>query len=81
MSRDLLQLRLQALCRSYLVERWLAEQIGLPLQYFRYARGIEVTSDDACAVHNLQLTFVESDLSIQDLLVAIVAQPTFAVRN
>jgi hypothetical protein len=58
-----------------------AAQECLPLQYFRYARGIEVTSDDACTVHNLQLTFTESDLSIQDLLVAIVAQPSFAVRN
>jgi hypothetical protein len=58
-----------------------AAQECLPLQYFRYARGIEVTADDACAIHNLQLAFTDSDLAIQDLLVAIVGQPSFAVRN
>lgn len=58
-----------------------AAQACLPKQYFRFARGIEVTEDDACAVHNLQLAFADADLAIQDLLVAIVGQPSFAVRN
>ncbi len=58
-----------------------AAQSCLPLQYFRYARGIEDDEYDACAIHNLQLAFADADLSIQELLVAIVAQPTFTVRK
>jgi hypothetical protein len=55
-------------------------QACLPLQYFRYARGYQEESDDACAVHNLQLAFGESDLNLQEMLVAMVALPTFTQR-
>lgn len=57
-----------------------AAQQCLPLQYFRFARGVQTTRDDACAVHNLHLDFADADLSIQELLVAIVAQPSFDTR-
>jgi hypothetical protein len=52
----------------------------LPLQYFRYARGIEERADDRCAVHNLQLAFADTDRDLQELLVAITALPTFTRR-
>jgi hypothetical protein len=57
-----------------------AGQACLPLQYFRYARGVEETSDDSCAVHNLQLAFGDADKNIQELLVGITALPTFNKR-
>jgi hypothetical protein len=57
-----------------------AGQACLPLQYFRYARGVEETSDDSCAVHNLQLAFGDADKNIQELLVGITALPTFNQR-
>jgi hypothetical protein len=55
-------------------------QACLPLQYFRYARGIEEQPDDSCAIHNLQLAFGDADLDLQELLVGITALPTFAQR-
>ncbi len=56
-------------------------QSCFPLQYFRYARGVEETVYDSCAVHNLHLEFAESDLSIQEMLVAIVGLNTFTKRK
>lgn len=53
----------------------------LPLQYFRFARGVDDDEYDACAIHNLQLTFADSGLSIQEMLVAIVGQPSFDSRK
>jgi hypothetical protein len=57
-----------------------AAQSCLPLQYFRYARGVEESTDDSCAVHNLQLDFAESDYNLKEMLVSIVAQPSFTQR-
>lgn len=56
-------------------------QACLPLQYFRFARGIAEDEYDACAIHNLQLAFGDSGLSIQEMLVTIVGQPSFAIRK
>jgi hypothetical protein len=58
-----------------------AGQACLPLQYFRFARGVEETTDDSCAVHNLQLAFGDADKNIQELLVGITALPTFTKRD
>jgi Protein of unknown function (DUF1592)/Protein of unknown function (DUF1588)/Protein of unknown function (DUF1587)/Protein of unknown function (DUF1595)/Protein of unknown function (DUF1585) len=56
-------------------------QACFPLQYFRYARGYEESIDDSCAVHNLHLAFSDADLSVQEMLVAIVGLPTFTTRK
>ncbi len=53
----------------------------LPLQYFRFARGIQETVDDSCAVHNLALDFSDANLTVQELLVAVTGQPTFTLRR
>jgi hypothetical protein len=58
-----------------------AAQACFPLQYFRYARGYEESESDACALHNLHLAFSDSNLSVQEMLIAIVGLPTFTVRK
>jgi hypothetical protein len=58
-----------------------AAQVCLPLQYFRYARGLTETAYDACTVNNLQLEFTEGQLSLQDMLVAVTGSPTFTKRK
>jgi mono/diheme cytochrome c family protein len=52
----------------------------LPLQYFRFARGYEERTTDACAINNLRAAFVRADLNLQELLVAITSLPTFTQR-
>jgi hypothetical protein len=58
-----------------------AAQVCLPLQYFRYARGLTETAYDACTINNLQLSFTEGQLSLQDMLVAVTGSPTFTRRK
>lgn len=56
-------------------------QACLPRQYFRFARGLDDTVDDSCAVHNLGLDFADAELSILELLVAVTGQQTFTLRR
>ncbi len=56
-------------------------QSCLPLQYFRYARGYAETVYDACTINNLQLDFSQGNLSLQDMLIAVTASPTFTRRK
>jgi hypothetical protein len=56
-------------------------QVCLPLQYFRYARGLTETAYDACTVNNLQLEFTNGQLSLQDMLIAVTGSPTFTKRK
>jgi hypothetical protein len=58
-----------------------AAQVCLPLQYFRYARGLTEDAYDACTINNLQLEFTEGQLSLQDMLVAVTGSPTFTKRK
>ena len=58
-----------------------AAQTCLPLQYFRYARGLTENAYDACTVNNLQLAFTDGQLSLQDMLVAVTGSPTFTRRK
>lgn len=58
-----------------------AAQNCLPLQYFRFARGVEETQYDSCTTHNLALRFADGQLNLQELLVAITTQTTFTQRQ
>jgi hypothetical protein len=50
-------------------------------QWFRYALGRMETDDDRCALQSFQTQFAASNLSIPELLVAIVESDTFLVRR
>lgn len=58
-----------------------AAQACLPLQYFRFARGVEETDYDRCETHNLALKFAEDQFDLRELFIAITTQATFTQRK
>jgi hypothetical protein len=50
-------------------------------QMFRYARGGEDGGRDSCAIRRLQTVFVESGLDVKRLLLEVVRQKSFLIRN
>ncbi len=53
----------------------------LVTNYYRFARGFDAKDSDACALSKLQHDFVEADVSIPDLFVALALQQSFGSRR